>query len=129
MIRAVKLWGSKIIIHIIIKCIYIRIMIWDYFIAHLMMLWKLIFLDIFDNNFLTTWVGYPGVVRTDSTFNCYWYLKEEVKDEYIYLWLLQQNKGRQMKNYQTSNINTIQLWEYMRVSINLNWVVEEQHLV
>ena len=42
---------SKIIVYIIIKCICIRITMWDYFIAHMMMLWKLIFLDIFDDNF------------------------------------------------------------------------------
>ena len=41
----------------------------------------LIFLDISENNFQTTWVVCQGVVSTDSTLNGYWYQKEEVKDE------------------------------------------------
>ena len=28
-------------------------------------------------------MGYPGVVSTYCTLTCYWYLKEEVKDEYV----------------------------------------------
>ena len=40
----------------------------------------LIFLDISDNKFLTTWVVCQGVVSTDSTLNGYWYQEEEVKD-------------------------------------------------
>ena len=41
----------------------------------------LIFLDISDNNFQTTWVVCQGVVCTDSMLNGYWYQKEEVKDK------------------------------------------------
>ena len=41
----------------------------------------LIFLDISDNNFQTTWVVCQGVVSTDSTLSVYLYQKEEVKDE------------------------------------------------
>ena len=41
----------------------------------------LIFLDISDNNFQTTWVVCQGVVSTDSMLNGYWYQKEEVKDK------------------------------------------------
>ena len=41
----------------------------------------LIFLDISENNFQTTWVVRQGVVSTDSMLNGYWYQKEEVKDK------------------------------------------------
>ena len=41
----------------------------------------LIFLDISENNFQTTWVVRQGVVSTDSTLSGYQYQEEEVKDE------------------------------------------------
>ena len=41
----------------------------------------LIFLDISETKFQTTWVVCQGVAGTDSTLNSYWYQKEEVEDE------------------------------------------------
>ena len=41
----------------------------------------LIFLDISETKFQTTWVVCQGVVSTDSTLNGYWYQKEEVINE------------------------------------------------
>ena len=41
----------------------------------------LIFVDIFENNFQTTWVVCQGVARTHSTLSGYWCQKEEVINE------------------------------------------------
>ena len=41
----------------------------------------LIFLDISETKFQTTWVVCQGVVSTDSTLSGYWEQEEEVKDE------------------------------------------------
>ena len=77
MIKAVKKWYLKTIVLFIIQCRYIRILIWDYFLDHIMMVWKVILHPNSPPNFLK---NYFLKLYKDATKDKFNFLKIDIEN-------------------------------------------------